>query len=321
MRLMTVRDLYFATVLALVHATAWWGPPAAKEWAGAAIGSVAYRLSSRKRRLSEAALARALAPTLSARERRAIVRGSFRQFWRETFSLVLSRGEWRRLGGVEVTGAEHLRAAIDRGAGAILWESSYFGRRLMAKHVLWHRGFAIRQVHADRHLGGFRNPRDGGSVVRQRILLPLFERHELRALRGIIRIPQSDSLAFTRAIWRALRDGDVVCMASDGLLGQKFHSVPFLGGSRPFATGVISLARSSGASLLPVFCFDDPPGRPRLVIEPPVDLGSRQDKEGVVADALTYYARRLEFYARRYPAQYRNWHAIETLPDRQPFSI
>lgn len=315
MRLVSAGDLYLACVLALVRAAGWSRSSTAKDWAAAGIGSIAYRLSARKRRLSEERLAQAMPPALSASERRAIVKGSFREFWRETFSLVLSRSERQTLAAVEVQGLEHLRAALARGKGVILWESSHFGRRLMAKDILRDRGFAVYQVHAEGHIGGLRNDRDGRSVLRQRILQPVFERHERRSVAGTIRIPWSDSLAFTRVIWRWLREGAVVCTASDGTRGEKFVSVPFLRHSQPFATGVVSLARTSGAAILPMFCFDDPPGRPRLVIEPPVLIESRPDRDRAVEDALARYACLLESYVRRYPTQYRSWASLGKLDD------
>ena len=56
---------------------------------------------------------------------------------------------------LELLGLEHLRVAIGQGKGAILWESSCFRRRLLAKQILHNNGFAVDQVHGENHLGGF----------------------------------------------------------------------------------------------------------------------------------------------------------------------
>jgi KDO2-lipid IV(A) lauroyltransferase len=308
MRLVGVGDLYLGCALALTHAVGWSRSTTAKEWAAAGAGSVAYALSVRKRRRSEAALGRAMGPALAARERRAIVRGSFRQFWREAFSLVISERERRALGAARVEGLEHLRSAIRHGAGVILWESSYFGARLKSKRILRHHGFAVHQVHADNHIAGFRNSPGDISLVRRRVLMRLFERHESRAVSGIVRIPQgSDSLAFTRDISRLLRQGATVCTSSDGPVGQRFVVLPFLGHAQPFATGIVSLARTQGAAILPIFCFDDPPGQSRLVIEPAIPVEPDRGRDTAVEEALARYRSLLESYVRRYPAQYRSW--------------
>jgi lauroyl/myristoyl acyltransferase len=310
MKLLEGNDLYLAGVLALVTVAGWGGSRTAKHWAAVMIGSTAYWLSARKRRLSEEHLVRAMPPPLAPEERRAIVERSFRAFWRETFSLVLSPSERQRLAAAEVHGIEQLRMALRRGKGAILWESSSFGWRLAAKQILKDHGFAVHQVHGDDHLGGFRTGRTGRSVLRQRILQPAFERHERRSVVAIIHISDSGSLAFTRVMQRCLREGAVVCTSSDGPLGHKFVAVPFLGDSQPFATGVVSHALMSGTPLLPMFCFEEPSGRPRLVIEPPLVFESGRHRDRVVEDALTRYVRLLESYIRRYPSQYRAWHSL-----------
>ena len=127
---------------------------------------------------------------------------------------------------------------------------------------------------------------------------------------SIIHIPKSDSLAFTRVMQRWLRQGAVVCTSSDGPLGQRFVVVPFLGHDQAFAAGVVSLARASGAPLLPLFCFEDPPGQPRLVVEAPVVIESGPARDRAIEAALRHYTSLLEGYVRRYPAQYRNWHFL-----------
>jgi hypothetical protein len=44
-----------------------------------------------------------------------------------------------------VYGLEHLQDSLKRGSGAILWESGYFGRSNLAKHILYQKGFSIDQ--------------------------------------------------------------------------------------------------------------------------------------------------------------------------------
>jgi KDO2-lipid IV(A) lauroyltransferase len=315
MRLLGASDVYFGGMLVLVRAVGWSRSTTVKRALAVAIGGVAYNVSRRKRRRSEVSVARGAGADVLPGERRAIVQGAFREFWRELFSLVPSGAERRALRAAPVQGLEHLQAAHAAGRGAILWESSHFGKRLTAKQMLRARGVAVHQVHADTHLGGFRVPRDGDSVVRQRILHPAFRRLEHRSVDGTIEIPETDSLAFARLIAQRLGQNGVVCIASDGTLGRKFVCVPFLGVLQPFATGVISLTRLSGAALLPIFCFDDPPGRPRLVIEPPVAVEAGPRRDRAVEDALRRYAALLETYVRRYPSQYRNWHLLGQPPD------
>ena len=64
------------------------------------------------------------------------------------------------------------------------------------------------------------------------------------------------------------------------------------------------------APLLPLFCFEDPPGQPRLVVEAPVVIESGPARDRAIEAALRHYTSLLEGYVRRYPAQYRNWHFL-----------
>ena len=303
-------DLYLASVIAVATGTGWLGSRAAKETIAALLGSAAYRGSRRKRRLSEDAVARALGPGVGLADRRRIVRGALREFWREALSLVPTRRERAVLDGVEVQGLERLREPSRAGRGAILWESALFGRRLLAKRILREHGFAVYQVHAENHIGGFTNP-DDGSVVRRRLIRPFFQRSQRRSVADVVELPLSDSLAFARILLRHLRDGHIVCSASDGTMGQNFVEVPVLGGTARFATGVITLARASGAPLLPMFCFAPRPGHTTLVIEPAIPIATKDTRDQTLQDAIAEYARLLESYVMRYPTQYRGWHMLD----------
>jgi len=310
MRLLTATDLYIGGVLIFMEIAGLVRWRRVTAFAAMAIGTVAYAVSARKRRLSDDGIAHAMGQTLSPRERRAVVKAAFRHFWREVFSLVGSASHDGIAAAAGVRGLPRLTAAMHAGRGVILWESSYFGNRLMAKRILKHHGIAVHQVHAESHLGGFHVGRHRTSILRRRVLRPRFERHELRSLAAIIHVPDEHSLGFTRALHRTLQAGAVLCVSSDGPLGQKFVSAPFLGRRRPFATGVVSLARLSGCTLLPVFCFEASDGRPCLVIEEPLTIDAEQDRDPAIADVVARYARLLESYVRRHPGQYRNWHSL-----------
>ena len=81
--------------------------------------------------------------------------------------------------------------------------------------------------------------------------------------------------------------------------------LPFLGEERHFVTGAMSLAKHSGAPLLPLFCWRDDDGQLTLVIEPPIDV----ERGALAAEAgAAAYVRLLETYVRRYPSEYYGWH-------------
>jgi lauroyl/myristoyl acyltransferase len=72
----------------------------------------------------------------------------------------------------------------------------------------------------------------------------------------------------------------------------------------------VTLAKTTGAAILPTCTLRGPHGTSRVVIEPPIQVRRDLDREVGVEDVLLRCVRRLEHYARRYPSLYLNWHAI-----------
>jgi len=97
--------------------------------------------------------------------------------------------------------------------------------------------------------------------------------------------------------------------------GHKFVPAQFLGARQQFATGVVSLARMTGASLIPVFCFKQDDGVDHLVLEKPINLESSGDGDEALEQIVTKYARLLESYIRKHPDQWYRWHNLP-LPRR-----
>lgn len=300
----TRHHLYLLTVAALVEAANRLGSPRGIDRLARGLASLAYRLSREKRRRAERSVTELLGAMPDA-ERDRIVRGAFHTFWDDTLSFV----PWR--GSVppepEVVGVPHLQAALAAGKGVVLWESGYFGRRNIAKQVLHHHGFGLHQVHHETHRAGFvGDPRSGW--VRDRLVLAYFTAREREFLASVITLPHSESLAFTRTLLATLERNQIVCITADVAHGQRLVAVPLFGRPKRFATGMVTLARTCGATLLPLFCFRGADGRLRVIIEPAIPVASTGDRDEAIAAPLRHYAGLLESYIRRHPDQYRSWH-------------
>jgi len=100
-------------------------------------------------------------------------------------------------------------------------------------------------------------------------------------------------------------------MANDGVYGQKFVSIPFLGHARRVATGLVTLARAAGAAVLPMFCVEAERGERRVIVEPPL-RSSATNRDDAAYDIAAQYVALLESYVRRYPSQYRTWDSLGT---------
>jgi lauroyl/myristoyl acyltransferase len=310
MRFLRTQDLYFLTVITLIKAVSWFSSPKSKELLVRIIASAAYIFSRNKRQSSKNNLCQVFGEKLSEYHKRKIIKGAFAEFWKETFSLIPTNFEKNTIKSANPTGVEHLQKALKNGKGAILWESSSFGRRNLAKQILQQKGFFIHQVHSENHLAGFRHGRDSPTWVLQHIIKPFFDEHEKQFVGEIINIPNSDSLAFTRTLLDRLKQNAIICITGDVPLGQKLIPQKFLGQNILFPTGMVSLAKISGATILPMFCIQEKNNESRLIIENPILIASGVDREGILENGVSQYVSLLESYLRRYPEKHRVWHNL-----------
>jgi len=300
----TVRHLYLFAIVALLEVADRLASPRALDALARGAARVAHALSWKKRRFAEHSVTRVLGP-LPRAERSRIVRGMFYTFWDEVFGLVPRR--WRGMPESEVTGLPHLQAALAAGKGVVLWESAHFGRRNVAMQVLRRLGFAVHQVHHALHRAGFAADSRSG-WLRDRVVLPALAARDRALVEDVIVLPLSSSLAFTRTLLGVLQRNEILGVTADVAYGERLVTLPLFGEPKRFTTGMVSLARSSGAALLPLFCTRDPDGRLHVTIEPAIPVGATSDREADLEAPLRAYVKILERHLRRHPEQYRDWH-------------
>jgi len=302
MRWLDATDVYYLTVVVLIWLAAWSRSPGLSDALANTIARIAWLIPTVKRRSLMSRIA-ACVDSSTPTQHREIAQGTYRTFWQDALALAgtIRPEDARR---IRVHGLERVQQALANGHGAVVVESSFFGRRNLAKIVLHAHGLDLVQVHASDHLTGFWSPRT--TRVRRDVIRPFLEKCERRFVHEIVYVSRSDpSLAFTRRLMRVLQDNRVLVLSGEGRVGQRTVLVPFLGVERHAVTGAMSLAKHSGAPLLPMFCWRDANGQVTLVIEPPIDVGggARGAETGAVA-----YAGLLESYVRRYPSEYCGWH-------------
>jgi len=202
---------------------------------------------------------------------------------------------------VAITGEEHLRAATARGEGGLLLDA-FLGRRVLAREALRQAGFALGQVHVRDHGGDH-------TWLGQRGLRRLHRRLSRRAEIEVVEVVPG-SLAYLRGLVARLQRNAFFVTSGLGTAGDKFVAVEALGTTLAIPTGMLSLARTTGAALLPLVAYEDDAGRDHVVIEPPLAVPEPGDA-GLVAAARAYVAV-LERWVRRYPAQWFWWYAPPT---------
>lgn len=309
MRFMTITDFYFLTVIALINSVRLFPWIHLKSFIVRCIVFTAYRVLKDKRQLSEQHLSEVFDRKFSKEDMKRIIERSFYEFWYDTFSHSPSSLQKTELAQADVRGVERLQMALKSGKGVILWESSTFGKRILAKQILHGNGFAVHQVHAENHLlGGFTAGGGHPTWMRNHKIKPFFEKCEKQFVSEIIYLPNSESLAFTRTLLARLKQNGILCMAGGGRFGHKLIPIKFLGRTENISTGIVSLAKMSGAPILPMFCIEEENGKTTLIIEPPLLTQSDADREGGFERIIAQYVSLLESYITRYPEQYHNWH-------------
>ncbi|MBW2037486.1 MAG: hypothetical protein JRI41_08425 [Deltaproteobacteria bacterium] len=273
------------------------------------IAFTAYHFSRKKRRLIEKNLFKAFDGKLNKNQRGEIVKGAFHEYWQDTFWLLPSKVEKAALSRVEIRGLEYLHKALEDGKGVILWESAVFGQRNLAKQILHEKGFSLYQIHNEKHLGTFFI---GKTVTWMRIhvIKRFFERCEKQFVEDIIYLPSTDSLLFTRILLNRLKQNAILCVTGDAEFGEKLIPIKFFHCIKFLPTGMVSLAKISGASILPLFCIQGENGEINLIIEQPIQIKTGVDKELGLEKSINQYVGLLESYIRRYPEKYQAWQCL-----------
>lgn len=252
--------------------------------AGAGLGTLVYLFDRSHRRVAIDNLSRAF-PARSASEVRALARGVFRHFGGMLFELLkfstLPPG--RMLERVEFEGADRARQAYAAGRG-VFFLTGHFGSWEIngIVHALRLEPIGVMARRLD-------NPYLNGLLER------------VRQCTGNWVIYRKGGL---RRMLRALDAGQGVAI----LIDQHMHgpeAVPMDFFNRPAATttALASIARRTGAPVIPVFTVPLPGGRYRVIYEHAVDPPADESPEGLRA-----FTQRctdvLEMYVRRYPTQW-----------------
>jgi lauroyl/myristoyl acyltransferase len=312
MKFISIWDLYILFVITLIKAVNWVSSPKLKEFVIKSFAFYTYR-SSKNKRLLENILFQAFDGKLSEEQKREIVKGIFYGVWRNTFSLLPSGAGRDALKEAELHGIEHLQRVLKEGKGVILWESSCFGKRNLAKQILHENGFSIHQVHGEYHFRSFLNDGNSSTWVRNHIINTFFEKCGKQFVADITYL-RTNSLAFTRDLLNLLKQNAILCIPGDGKFGEKLISIKFFGRPALFSTAIVSLAKISGASILPMFCIRERNGKTSLIIEHPIHIGTDVDRERGLEDGVAQCVGLLESYIRRYPEQYPNWYRLSESP-------
>ncbi len=253
--------------------------------AARAFSAMNYHLDHAKREAVLDNLSVILGPTASQKRIRFEAKWTVRNFGKylaEFFG-------FERFGGrfidtyVDIVGKEYVDEALSLGRGAILntghlsnWEIGAATYARKGYHVM-----GVAQLHPEPELNDY------------------FRRQ--RGSRGYHVIPTEGS--FRRCI-EHLRQNKVVCFVADRDIGVGGIEVEFFGRPCLFPQGPARIALASGAPLIPGFVIRRPNDAFTVCMEPPVPVPERGDRHAKAHVMTQEFARLIEGYIRRFPAQW-----------------
>lgn len=206
-------------------------------------------------------------------------------------------GGWRP--ETRIDGEQHLRDALARRKGVILWTSYFVYSGQMTKMTLARHRYKVS--HLSRPTHGFSNSRFGMSVLNR-----IQTRIEDRYLLDRIQLQGDDTLPALMAMRRRLHKNGIVSITL-GTQASQLVERPFLNGTIRIPTGPVELARLTDSVLLPVYTVRDDYWRYTTHIGAPMASADESP-----ADVAAAFAAWLEPVVRARPAHWRSWRMVQT---------
>jgi hypothetical protein len=205
---------------------------------------------------------------------------------------------WRP--AIALSGEQHVRNALQGGRGAVFW-CMRFASDTVAKQGFHQVGLPLVHLSSAEHGAWGSRTKLATSVIS-----PFFSRAENPYLADRVIIPVSGSLSYLERVRDHLRKGVCVSIFGDRT-GRQQLEMPFLTGSRKFATGAPSLAWAENCPLFSVYAIGTGPFQYRVVVEEPIPVDRSLARKEFVRRAVGEFAQRMERAVERHPSDWREW--------------
>jgi lauroyl/myristoyl acyltransferase len=297
--LISAKDIYEVPRLGFQAVLAWLLPEAAW-WPISRLFGRVNVLCHPRRTAAEVAK---IAPTLSGTPAQEMAHEIAVENWANRFEERFQYLRAWRPGGwepdIEISGAEHVANALDKGRGIIFWTGNFSFKDLIAK-IAWRRlGLAV--THFSRPIHGFSTTEFGVrylNAVRRGI--------EDRYLGERLMAEEHETRAALKKMREQVEAGGTVSFTV-GDQGRRQETAQFLGSHLTLATGALAMAQATGAALLAVHTLRLGAGRLRVIIEPPIEIAIGADGAPDYAAAVQSYADMLARVVLGDPGQWRGW--------------
>jgi KDO2-lipid IV(A) lauroyltransferase len=187
---------------------------------------------------------------------------------------------------VQIQGKENLDQALACGRGVIL-VSAHFGNFPLLLGRLAMEGYKV---------GGIMKPMHDPGM--EKIFL---RKREKFGVRTIYSQPRSECV--NNSI-QALRNNELIFIPIDQNFGNGGVFVDFFGRKAATATGPVILAQRTKAALIPCFILRQPDDQHRIIFQAELKLEEGKDPQDVILVNIQKLTGIIEFYIRKYPAEW-----------------
>ena len=142
-------------------------------------------------------------------------------------------------------------------------------------------------------------------------------RRRLHARSGVTEIRIDNSFGPTLAVLRALEANAIVAMQGDRDFNNTGIAVPFFGRDAFFPRGPFRVAMATDSVVLPAFILRMADGRYRAVIEGPLEIVRRGDRDAALRENVRRYVAILERYVGERPEQWYCFYPFWNDPSRE----
>jgi lauroyl/myristoyl acyltransferase len=211
---------------------------------------------------------------------------------------------------VKCSGLENLDKALSGGKGAMLL-FAHFGANQMIMPAIGYSGYKMSQVSAPATVWVEKLPnRRFSSMAKQALKLRWTQELSLP-------VTHINIFGSLKNIFICLKRNEVLGIAMDGGGGATRVGIDFLGNKIFLSTGAIEIAMKTRCTVLPTFMVRGKNGTHTMMIEPPLNMISSDDKPDAVTINMAEFVKRFEVYVASYPDHYLNFIALRTF--MEPF--
>lgn len=199
----------------------------------------------------------------------------------------------------ELSGAEHLDAALAAGKGVVLWDSQFYFANVATKLALARAGYDLHHMSSPSH--GVSE-----TSVGKALLNPIWVASETKNLAERVVVSYANPRPAMTRLAACLAAGKIVSV-SVRETSRKPAAVPFFDRQLRLGPGAVALANKADAALIPVFTLQKKPGVFVATLEAPIRIAPGLGRHEATVVAAAEYAKRLEPYVAHAPGQWQAW--------------